>query len=119
MQAAPLILGNDLRDMTAETRALLTNAGVIAIDQDSLGKAGHRVGGDGSIEIWARPLAKGGEAIAYFNRSAEPATVTLANPSGTGDFTAIDLWSGKPVASGGNAVIPAHGVILLRVDGKR
>jgi alpha-galactosidase len=119
MQAAPLILGNDLRDMTAETRALLTNAGVIAVDQDPLGKAGHRVRADGSIEIWARPLAKGAEAIAYFNRSDRPVTATLANPSGPGDSTASDLWSGKAVALGGNAVIPAHGVILLRIDGKR
>lgn len=117
MQAAPLILGNDLRDMTAETRALLTNAGVIAVDQDSLGKAGHRAQVDGSTEIWTRPLAKGGEAIAYFNRSDRPASVKLAAPAGSKGSAAMDLWAGKAVRFGGDVVIPAHGVILLRVGG--
>ena len=34
MMAAPLILGNDLTDMSAETLAVITNRDVIAIDQD-------------------------------------------------------------------------------------
>lgn len=119
MQAAPLILGNDLRQMSPETLRLLTNAGVIAIDQDSLGKAGRRARVDGSVEIWTRPLAKGGEAIGYFNRSDQPAAVELTAPSGSGALPATDVWTGKSIGFGGKAVIPAHGVILLRVDGKR
>ncbi|MGN6270221.1 MAG: glycoside hydrolase family 27 protein [Sphingomonas sp.] len=118
MQAAPLILGNDLRAMTAETRALLTKAAVIAVDQDPLGKAGHRVQVAGSTEIWTRPLAKGGEAVAYFNRSDRPMSVKLAAPAGSQASAAVDLWTGKVVRFGGKAVIPAHGVILLRVSRK-
>ena len=38
--AAPLILGNDVRALTAEQRAILLNAEVIAIDQDPAGAAG-------------------------------------------------------------------------------
>lgn len=37
MLAAPLIAGNDLRNMSAATVALLTPAEVIAVDQDPLG----------------------------------------------------------------------------------
>jgi hypothetical protein len=38
MLAAPLIAGNDITKMTAITKAILTNADVIAVNQDPLGK---------------------------------------------------------------------------------
>ena len=43
MLAAPLIAGNDIRSMTAATQAILTNADVIAVDQDPLGIQGQIV----------------------------------------------------------------------------
>ena len=45
--AAPLLAGNDLSKMSAETVALLTNREVIAIDQDSAGKQGDRFAAEG------------------------------------------------------------------------
>src|SRR5690242_5223203 len=36
MLAAPLIAGNDIRSMSDATRSILTNADVVAIDQDPL-----------------------------------------------------------------------------------
>ena len=42
MMASPLILGNDVRNMSAETKAILTNRELIAIDQDVLGVQGLR-----------------------------------------------------------------------------
>ena len=39
IMAAPLILGNDLMTMSSTTLAIISNAEVIAIDQDPLGKA--------------------------------------------------------------------------------
>jgi alpha-galactosidase len=41
--AAPLIAGNDLRDMKPEIHDILTNKEVIAVDQDALGRQGRRV----------------------------------------------------------------------------
>ena len=41
--AAPLIAGNDLRNMRPEIHDILTNKEVIAVDQDSLGREGERV----------------------------------------------------------------------------
>ena len=38
--AAPLIMSNDLRTVTAEYRDVLLNAEAIAVDQDPLGKVG-------------------------------------------------------------------------------
>lgn len=41
---APLIMGCDVTQMTAETLAILTNPEVIAVNQDPLGVQGKRVG---------------------------------------------------------------------------
>ena len=66
--AAPLIAGNDLRNMTAETKEILLNREVIAVDQDKLGKAATQISKDGDKEVWARPLDKGAYAVGLFNR---------------------------------------------------
>ncbi len=58
MMAAPLIAGNDLRNMSPETIAILTNKEVIAIDQDSLGVQGFKHIDDENFEVWVKPLAK-------------------------------------------------------------
>lgn len=43
MMASPLAMSNDLRSLNAETRRILLNKEIIAIDQDPLGKAAERV----------------------------------------------------------------------------
>src|SRR5207248_3587474 len=66
MLAAPLLAGNDLRTMTPAIHDILTNAEVIAIDQDRAGKQGRRAWKSGDVEIWTRPLADGSFAVAAF-----------------------------------------------------
>ncbi|MGH8297705.1 MAG: glycoside hydrolase family 27 protein [Steroidobacteraceae bacterium] len=82
--AAPLIAGNDLRQMSAATRTILTNREVIAVDQDALGVEGRRVWKDGDAEIWARPLTGGREAVVLLNRGEQPLSIRL-------DWSALDL----------------------------
>ena len=77
MLAAPLLAGNDLRSMTPEILAILTNREVIAVDQDQEGKQGKRIWKSGDQEIWARPLSGGDQAVALFNRGAESAKMTV------------------------------------------
>ena len=43
MFAAPLFLSADLRDVNNQSRALMLHKGIIAINQDPLGKMGKRV----------------------------------------------------------------------------
>ena len=43
LMAAPLMAGNDVRSMSDDTKNILMNADVIAIDQDVLGRQGSRV----------------------------------------------------------------------------
>ena len=68
--AAPLIAGNDLGAMKKETKDILTNHEVIAVDQDSLGIQGFRHSASDSLEIWVKPLAKEGWAVCFLNRSS-------------------------------------------------
>jgi alpha-galactosidase len=118
--AAPLLAGNDLSTMTAETVELLTNRDVIAVDQDSAGRQGDRVSAEGPIEVWSRPLADGSKAVGIFNRhpSAMTARVDLHSVGFAGVVKARDLWQKKDLGDlkGPYVVkIPAHGVVFLRV----
>ena len=117
--AAPLLAGNDLTAMTPETAAILGNRGVIAIDQDPLGKQGDRVRQEGPLEIWAKPLKGGAKAVGLFNLSDLPANMTLqaADVGAKGAAAMHDVWADKDLGKLKvfHAVVPAHGVVLLRV----
>ncbi|HXM92859.1 MAG TPA: glycoside hydrolase family 27 protein [Candidatus Dormibacteraeota bacterium] len=119
--AAPLLAGNDLRNMSPETKELLMNSEVLAVDQDAKGVQGHRVWEEGPLEIWAKPLADGSHAVGLFNRSESPAKMTL-------DFNSIgapasaklrDLLDHKDLGAAQNsysAEVPTHGVVLVKVS---
>ncbi len=119
--AAPLLAGNDLRNMSAETKELLTNSDVIAVDQDSKGVQGHRVWQEGPLEIWAKPLADGSQAVGLFNRSESAIQMTL-DFKGIGAPAAAklrDLLDHKDLATAQNSYateVPKHGVVLLKVS---
>jgi len=118
--AAPLLAGNDLSAMSPQTQLILTNAAVIAVDQDALGKQGDRVLRDGYTEVWAKPLIHNAQAIAIFNRADEARTVIvdLARVGVSRHATVRDLWLHKNVATLHGVftqVIPKHGSVLLKV----
>lgn len=120
MLAAPLLAGNDLSAMTQETKDILMNREVIAIDQDPLGKQGDRVYTEGPLAIWAKPLADGSKAVAIFNRWTMPLKldVPLERIGFHGPVHARDLWKHEdtPVMDGiWHAAVPPHGVVLLRM----
>jgi alpha-galactosidase len=120
MLAAPLIAGNDLRTMSDQTRAILTNKDVIAIDQDKLGAQGFRIRQDGDQEVWKKPLSDG-VAVGLFNRGEAPAKISVKwsevgfNAPGP---QVRDLWAHKNIdaPSEYTAEVPAHGVVLLRLQ---
>ncbi len=117
MLAAPLLAGNDLRDMTPAIKAILLNREVIAVDQDKEGRQGHRAWSAGDQEIWVRDLAGGGKAVAVFNRGGETAKVSakwselqMHAPS-----RGRDVWSHTDVSFQGpelSATVPSHGVVM-------
>jgi hypothetical protein len=75
--SAPLIAGNDIRNMSPETLEILTNKEVIAVNQDPKGVQGTRYVKDGRKEVWAKPLADGSFAVVLFNRYLLPRNISF------------------------------------------
>jgi alpha-galactosidase len=124
MMAAPLLVSNDLRSMSDYTRATLTNADAIAVDQDAAGIQGTVVSQDstGQLQVWAKRLsAPGTWAVALFNRSDgdSPIGFRWADIGLKAKSASIrDIWAGsnQPAATTGySAIVPSHGVVLLKV----
>jgi alpha-galactosidase len=77
MLAAPLIAGNDLQNMTPETKAILLNKDLIAIDQDSLGRQATCYRDNGDYQIWIKPLSNNEKAVCLLNKSDEKKSVMV------------------------------------------
>ena len=118
---SPLLAGNDLRNMTPAILEILTNREVIAVNQDKDGKQGRRIAKSGDQEVWARPLFGGGLAIGLFNRGGTPAKIAVKwSELGLKSAPARvrDLWAHsdpKPDGAEYSVMVPAHGVVMLRV----
>jgi len=122
--AAPLLLGNDLTQLDAFTRSLLTNDEVIAVDQDPSGQAARRVLDRDDWQVWVRELADGRRAVGIFNFGGAFRRLELAGriPELATGVPLRDLWRQKdlaPLRSGFEAAVPAHGVLLLAVGRAR
>jgi alpha-galactosidase len=122
LMAAPLMAGNDIRNMTDEIRAILTNKEVIAVDQDPLGYQGRRVKRDGGREIWSKQMADGSRAVALLNRGDSETEIHVAwTDIGYPDSISAavrDLWAHQDLGShqgGFSAKVPSHGVVMVTV----
>jgi len=132
MLAAPLMAGNDLRKMSDETKSILTNKDVVALDQDPLGVEAFRYYTFDGIEIWVKPLANNELAVCFLNRSDHPQSVNYNwkehlitdKVSGTSfdfgqnTYKLRDLWDKKDVGTTGKVftqTIPSDDVVVLRL----
>jgi alpha-galactosidase len=119
--AAPLIAGTNIAGASATTLSILANKGVIAVDQDPLGRQGRLVSSAGGHDVLAKPLANGDVSVALFNETGSPATIATTaaavGKTGAAGYGLTDLWSGatSTTASAIAASVPAHGVVMYRV----
>eukprot|EP01098_Paradermamoeba_levis_P006725 TRINITY_DN2793_c0_g1_i1.p1 TRINITY_DN2793_c0_g1~~TRINITY_DN2793_c0_g1_i1.p1 ORF type:complete len:433 (+),score=114.65 TRINITY_DN2793_c0_g1_i1:186-1301(+) len=118
--AAPLIAGNDLRNMTQATFEILTNTEVIAVDQDPAGIQGKRIKYNQMSQVWVRKLGDGSLAVALVNTNtiAFQLTVTWADLGISGNWNARDLWKHKNL--GGfdqqfSSLVPPHDVAMVKL----
>jgi len=120
--AAPLIAGNDLRDMRPEIRDILTNKEVIAVDQDPLGSEGKRVKKNGDLEVWSKQMKDGTRAVILFNRASGDHEITvnwedLGYPDHL-EAAVRDLWQKKDLGrftGKFSATVVSHGVVMVTV----
>lgn len=132
MMAAPLIAGNDITKMTAQTAGILTNKEAIAIDQDTFAVQGFRYARKDSLETWVKPLGNGGWAICFLNRNNKPQpitfnwkeeniadTVSKQQLNSDAVYKIKDIWADKAAGTTAKpfmAIVPPHDVILLRLS---
>src|SRR5437867_12622516 len=118
--AAPLLAGNDLRNMSPAAVDILTNPDVVAVDQDAAGHQGRRVKQEGDLEVWVKPLTGGSYAVGLFNLGSAAAQVSTRCEELhlCGDYQVRDLWSRQDLGPSGptlSANVESHGVKLLRL----
>jgi alpha-galactosidase len=118
--AAPLFISCDMNKIDDFTFSLLANDEVLAVDQDALGRQAHRVLKNGDLEVWAKELEDGSQAIGFFNRGTKRADVAVqwSDLGLKGTCTIRDLWKQKDLGSnndGYTAGVSHHGAVLIKV----
>jgi alpha-galactosidase len=134
MLAAPLMAGNDIRKMNEDTRTVLTNKDIVAVNQDALGVQGFRYSKkEDSLQIWFKPLSNGEWAMCVVNRSSVPKSVEfnwqseivndeLSKRGLHADaivYRLHDLWTKKDAGTTKKtlkAVVQPHDVLMLRLS---
>lgn len=132
MLAGPLMAGNDLRNMSPETTAILTNREVIAVNQDPLGIQAFMYRKIGTVHVWVKPLDNGEVAITFLNRAEFPMyvefdwkdhTITDELTGHEFDFTKTtyrirDLWKRTPAGTTATTTtieVPGHDAIVFKL----
>jgi len=95
---------------------------VIAVNQDKLGREGHRVAKNGDLEIWAKPLADGSRAVILFNRGTSDSEMSVSwEQIGYPNHLPAkvrDLWAHKDVGSFTglfSAKVASHSVVMVKI----
>jgi alpha-galactosidase len=130
MLASPLLIGCDMTKLDAFTLNLLTNDEVLAVNQDELGRQATCVwrstelaGQVADVRVYAKELADGGRAVAFFNLGAAPVKLAFQDfpqVGLAGRQVARDLWRQRDVATVDTTkdqlplVLPGHGVMLYK-----
>jgi len=133
MLAAPLIAGNDIRKMTPEVNAILTNSEAITIDQDVLGIQGFKYTAKDSVETWVKPLSDGDWAVCFLNRTEQPVPIEFnwakenvedklfnrQTKFAVTEYSIRNVWTHEESGTTKNALIteiPGHDVLMLRLS---
>jgi alpha-galactosidase len=121
--------------MSKETSEILTNREVIAVNQDALGVEGFKYSAKDGVEVWFKPLSNDVWAMCVLNRGTNSQSVTFnwKNENVTDDlskretrfdtttYKVRDLWAKTDRGTTAETLIaevPAHDVLMLRLDKK-
>src|SRR5690606_11392137 len=122
IMAAPLIAGNDIRNMNSATATIMKNRNLIDINQDPLGLQAVQVSNDGTRRVLAKRLSGGDVAVALFNQGGSTTTIsTTASAIGLSgsSFSLREAWTDAVTSTSGaiSASVPPHGTVVFRVSG--
>jgi alpha-galactosidase len=123
---SPLILGANLTRLDDETRSLITNRDVIAVNQTA--RNNHPVenlpAGFENVRVWVASGSGAQQSLRYlalFNLADTAASLEAAWDKlglNAGSLAVRDLWTGQRLAQSDELkiVLPAHGSVLYAVD---
>ncbi|MBT2406206.1 MULTISPECIES: NPCBM/NEW2 domain-containing protein [unclassified Streptomyces] len=122
MMSAPLLIGSDLRKATPETFDILSNADVIALDQDPLGSQGAVVSNSGGLVVMVKELANGDRAVSLTNETGSTATISAKTDAlgigNRGPYSLKDLWTKAVSANTSGTIsasVAAHATVVYRI----
>ncbi len=113
---SPLLMGNDLRTISASAFTILNNPAVIAINQDPLAKSAIRVRRDtnvtkdrygiGETQVWSGKLYGGDRVVVMLNAAGEDIAMSITleeiflqetgkPPQVRESWTVFDLWGDR------------------------
>lgn len=115
---SPLLIGADLRELSAKTLTILNNPAVIALNQDPLGRSVTQIFrdrnvkkdryGEGEVQIWAGPLYPADQLVIFLNAADEDLNLSVTlndifvheGPEGSAphtkeDWDVYDLWADR------------------------
>lgn len=111
MLGSPLMIGCDIRQMDEDTRAMLLNPDMLAIDQDPGYRQAYIAGGDADCHVLVRLLEGGDFAICMVNLTDSDrlfsfnfADIGLPRISGR-TLSLRDVWTGE-------TLLPKNGLLL-------
>jgi alpha-galactosidase len=118
---APLFISADLRHLDEQSKSILLNREVIAVNQDPLGIPAQRIRDEGNVQVFRKRLADG-VAVAILNRGDAPAETRVAHTELGLSEKAIDvhdLWTAKTehISDGViRTIVESHDVKMLRIS---
>src|SRR5262245_7230948 len=78
MVSSPMLVGADVRHLDQYSLETLTNREIIALNQDPSGSVATKVRDDGDLEVYAKELQDGSQAVLLLNRGAATADMTFS-----------------------------------------
>jgi len=125
--SSPLALGCDMTKMSDETKSILTNKEIIALNQDLAGLQAHLIYEKDSVQIWAKNMKDRQSkefAVAMLNLGVKPAVLSVRwkDLNIVGKATVRDLWAQKDLGSVDSvfsATVQGHGVSAIKVNAQK
>lgn len=127
---SPLLLGNDVTNMTSETKEIIMNKEVIAVNQDSEYSPAVRMWVKGDQQMFSGNLANNTQVVILLNAGDKAAKMTATwddiwfysqpNVDASKSIEVRDLWKMQSLGNFTNSIsldVPAHGVRMVKFMG--
>ena len=115
----PLLLSCNIPTMDNFDLNLVKNSEVLDVNQDPLVKQGYRIENkEDNYEIWAKDLADGSKALAFFNLADEEQVLSITAEKLGKKGKIRDLWRQKDIGKLRNEFsvkVNAHGTAFFKV----